>query len=87
MKLISSRVKAAWTGETNLEIIVAITNVGQLPGNEAALVFIHASSSPVYRPDIELVGFSKTAILAPGQTQNIKITLDVRRAVTHVATR
>ena len=56
-----------------------VLNTGSHPGREVVQVYVSApSSSLVERPAKSLEGFAKTAILNPGESETVSITLPRR---------
>ncbi len=60
-----------------LTVSVAVTNTGQMAGQEVVQVYVHDQVSRLVRPYKELKGFAKVA-LQPGETKTVTIPLDFR---------
>lgn len=60
-----------------------LTNSGSRAGAEVAQVYIHSQNSPVERPEAELCAFRKVD-LQPGESQPVRIVLDVSCKMTTV---
>ncbi|NUP52747.1 MAG: beta-glucosidase [Catenulispora sp.] len=55
-----------------------VTNTGTVPGATVAQLYVSAPAVPgAQLPAKQLKGFAKTAVLQPGQTQHLSITVDV----------
>lgn len=61
--------------EGTIELIVAVSNVGETAGSETVQVYVRDEKSRLPRPEKELVAFEKVA-LEPGETRHLRITLD-----------
>jgi beta-glucosidase len=60
-----------------LTLSVTVRNTGQRVGSEVVQVYVHDETSALDRPPQELKAFAKV-ILEPGQTQIVKLKLDMR---------
>ncbi|MGG1553010.1 glycoside hydrolase family 3 C-terminal domain-containing protein [Paenibacillus ferrarius] len=60
-----------------LRIAVDITNTGKYAGQEVVQVYVRDVQAEVARPDKELKGFAKVALL-PGETRTVEVQLDER---------
>lgn len=69
---LSSKVLAQ--GES-IELVVAISNVGDVAGLETVQVYVRDERCRLPRPEKELVAFEKAA-LEPGETKHLRIQLD-----------
>lgn len=54
-----------------------VRNVGHMPGEEIAQLYIHAETDGIFRPEQELKGFAKVS-LAPGEERKVAISLNDR---------
>ncbi len=54
-----------------------VTNIGKYPGKEVVQIYVSAPQGKLGKPEKTLVGFKKTALLEPGQTQRIIIEFPV----------
>ncbi|KAJ2904528.1 putative glycoside hydrolase family 3 protein [Zalerion maritima] len=63
------------TQSNNLEIIVAISNLGDMAGAETVQLYVRDEKSSLPRPEKELVGFEKV-FLEPGETKHLRMYLD-----------
>lgn len=52
-----------------------VTNTGAVAGKEVAQIYVHKPEIHGTRPDRELCAFHKTSELAPGETENVSISL------------
>ena len=62
-------------GNGTVTVTVPVTNTGDLEGSEVVQLYVRDEKSSVYRPYKELKAFSKVN-LAPGETRDVKLTLD-----------
>jgi beta-glucosidase len=63
------------TPEGSLELIVAVSNVGEVMGSETVQVYVRDEKSRLPRPEKELVAFEKVT-LEPGETRHLNMRLD-----------
>jgi beta-glucosidase len=63
---------------TGLTATVSIKNTGRLPGREVAQLYVSAPGKSMPKPAIELRGFAKTKVLAPGESQTLTFTITPR---------
>ncbi len=56
-------------------VSVEISNTGNLAGAEIVQLYVHASTSPVFKPEQELKGFKKI-FLAPGEARTVTFSLN-----------
>jgi beta-glucosidase len=57
---------------------VTVTNTGKRPGREVVQMYVSAPGKSVPKPALELKGFAKTRLLAPGASQALTFTLSPR---------
>jgi beta-glucosidase len=71
---------AAWvdTGD-DLELAVTVTNTGDRSGSHVVQVYAGLPGSSVERAERLLVGFARTAEIAPGQRSTVRVTVLRRR--------
>ncbi len=64
-----------YDGNGNLTVTIPVTNTGDVNGSEVVQLYVRDEKSSVYRPSKELKAFGKVN-LAPGETKDVKLTLD-----------
>ena len=57
----------------NIEVSVSVKNTGKLAGKEVVQVYFSAPQGVLGKPKISLAGFKKTALLAPGESEDITV--------------
>ncbi|CAE6497140.1 unnamed protein product [Rhizoctonia solani] len=62
--------------DSQVEVSVTVKNLGQVPGQEVVQIYIRDIISRLDRPAKELKGFGKSRVLAPGETDELKVSLD-----------
>ena len=55
---------------------ITVTNTGDLPGRETALLYLQKPCGALGNPARELAAFGKTDLLAPGQSQVLELSVD-----------
>ncbi|HSN95466.1 MAG TPA: glycoside hydrolase family 3 C-terminal domain-containing protein, partial [Anaerolineaceae bacterium] len=74
----NARVSATeFTDQAGVDILVDVTNTGNLAGKEVVQVYVRQLNPQLLRPNIELKGFEKLS-LEPGETKTATIHLDFR---------
>jgi beta-glucosidase len=63
---------------SGLTATVSIKNAGKLPGREVVQLYLSAPGKSMPKPAIELRGFAKTRVLAPGESQTLTFTITPR---------
>lgn len=58
----------------NIHAKVLVTNTGNCPGKEVVQMYIQAPEGEIEKPRRVLVAFEKTALLAPGETEELTLT-------------
>lgn len=64
------KVKSSCEG---ISVSFSVTNSGPVPGREAVGIYISAPSGGIDKPSVELKAFAKTGILAPGQSEKVRV--------------
>ena len=64
-------------GEEEIKIKVEVTNLGQREGKEVVQVYYSAPQGKLGKPALELGAFQKTRLLAPGETQTMRLSVPV----------
>ena len=63
---------------TGLTATVTVKNTGKAPGREVVQLYLSAPGKSMPKPAIELRGFAKTKVLAPGESQTLTFTIAPR---------
>ncbi|KAH8906025.1 glycosyl hydrolase family 3 N terminal domain-containing protein [Coniochaeta sp. PMI_546] len=63
------------TPDGSIELIVAVSNVGEVTGSETVQVYVRDEKSRLPRPEKELVAFEKVTLEA-GETRHLRMKLD-----------
>ncbi len=68
----------AFTQNDPITLSVNVTNTGEVEGKDVVEVYVTVPYTPngIEKAAVSLVGFAKTAALAPGNSQTVKIELD-----------
>ncbi len=64
--------------ESQITATVSVTNNGKTPGREVVQLYLSAPGGTLDKPERELRAFAKTALLAPGQSETVSLTLTGR---------
>lgn len=65
----------AETSDSQISVTVRVTNTGDVAGKEVVQLYVSAPKCRLEMPALELKTFCKTMLLAPGQTQEIVLTV------------
>jgi len=68
---------AAKNGD-NLDFLFQVTNTGACPGKDVLQLYVSAPQGKLGKPKYSLIGFRKTKLLSPGETEEIRLTIPVR---------
>ncbi len=60
--------------KSDITVVAKVTNIGDVPGKEVIQVYAKAPQGKLGKPARVLIGFAKTKVLAPGETQEIRLT-------------
>jgi len=66
------------TFEGELTVTATVTNSGDTPGREVVQLYLSAPNRTLQKPERELKGFAKTALLEPGVSETVSFTLGGR---------
>ena len=69
---------AATVDGDKITVTADVTNTGNLPGKEVVQVYVSAPEGKLDKPYQDLAGFAKTAELAPGASETVTVTFDVK---------
>ncbi|MCH5347392.1 MAG: glycoside hydrolase family 3 C-terminal domain-containing protein, partial [Muribaculaceae bacterium] len=72
-----SNLKTRRRGDTTL-VDVTVTNTGNRPGREVVQLYVTAPATTMSKPEAELRGFTKTPLLAPGESYRATIAITDR---------
>lgn len=67
--------KSAVLTEDALTVYAEVTNVGERAGKEVVQLYVSAPQGLLGKPAKELKAYQKTRLLAPGETQTVKLTV------------
>lgn len=63
--------------DDRIAVTFTVTNTGNCPGKEVAQVYFSAPQGKLGKPALELVGFQKTRLLQPGESQEITVSFPI----------
>lgn len=72
-----SKLTAKKSGD-NIIVTVSVKNTGKVSGKQVAQIYVAAPKGTIEKPAKELKAFDKTALLKPGQSETLKMTIPVR---------
>ncbi|MBR1813808.1 MAG: glycoside hydrolase family 3 C-terminal domain-containing protein [Lachnospiraceae bacterium] len=69
-----------WSEKASLKLQVKVTNTGAVAGKDVVEVYAHApyTKGGVPKAEVALVGFGKTSLLKPGESEILTITVNVQ---------
>ena len=74
----STAVQSASLEKNTVKLTVSVTNTGSFKGKEVVQAYLTAPQGKLGKARKVLSGFQKTMELTPGESQNVKITFDIR---------
>jgi len=77
-----SKPEAKLTGD-NIEVCLTVTNTGKCAGKEVVQIYFSAPQGQLGKSAISLAAFQKTQLLAPNETQEIKLTFPVSQMASY----
>lgn len=85
---LASSVEAGRAAIETLTVSIDVTNTGDVAGKETVEIYVQAPYTPgeVEKAHVKLVGFGKTELLKPGETQTLEITVNVQDMASYDAT-
>ena len=85
---LSSSVEAGRAQIEKLTVAVDVTNEGSVAGKETVEIYVQApyTTGEVEKAHVKLVGFGKTDLLNPGETQTLLISVNVQDMASYDAT-
>ena len=71
---------ADWSSKKTIDLQVKVTNVGDYAGKDVVQIYAHApyTEGEVAKSEVSLVGFEKTSLLKPGQSEILTISVNVQ---------
>lgn len=61
-----------------------VTNTGERPGKETVQVYVSCPQADLHKPYQQLAGYAKTKTLAPGQSETVSISIDLRYLASYI---
>ncbi|MBQ4600009.1 MAG: glycoside hydrolase family 3 C-terminal domain-containing protein [Oscillospiraceae bacterium] len=74
-----TRFSMSWEKTAPLSYAVTVTNTGNYPGKETAMVYVEKPQGALGNPTRELAAFAKTGLLAPGESQTLELNLSLEQ--------
>ena len=77
---VTGEIPQNWTEVDALELKVKVTNTGAVAGKDVVEVYAHApyTKGGVAKAEVALVGFAKTSLLKPGQSEIVTVKVNVQ---------
>lgn len=69
--------------KTVVTTLVNVSNIGKHPGKEVVQIYLSAPSVKLDKPYQELVGFAKSSLLKPGESETVSISFDIKDAASY----
>ena len=72
-----------WEEEQQINLLIRVTNIGKRAGKEVVQVYYEAPQGKLGKPHRQLAAFEKTALLAPGESRIISVTIDKKQMASY----
>ncbi len=64
--------------ESGVSVTLSVKNIGQLPGKKTVQFYVNAPTDRLGKPRMTLVGFAKTKLLSPNESQELAVSINYR---------
>ncbi len=78
LRMVNLRFERLDTRQTALHLVVEVTNTGNRPGREVVQIYASCPQKNLKKEYRRLVGFAKSAELAPGKSQDVEIFISMQ---------
>ena len=74
------REQADWQNDGTITVQVKVTNTGSVAGKDVVEIYGHAPylAGGIEKPEVTLIGFEKTGLLRPGQSETLTLTVNIQ---------
>lgn len=74
------KAQGAYTNDGTLTVSVTVKNTGNVAGKDVVQVYGHAPyfNSEVEKSEVVLIGYAKTGLIQPGQSETVTITVNIQ---------